>query len=282
MPGAPASMAKRAFLIGFPTQALSGTYQVTVGPDIEVAVETQLITIPITVTSVRFSFNGVLTSTPLAYTGATTAAQVLANLSTIAALAGKINVTGGNGGPYTVSFPGFADVQVALIGVSTFTGGTVSPTVLETTARLDTDLDVGVDILRGGDPTTGPLTAKTYANPLSTSPSSPPNSPGLGIVIPANSTITALLPITDQFKIVQGPAFDFNRHIQVFVDIVHSQDPDLEAVLIAPDGTEIRLFSNVGVNQRVTFDDFVSSPPPATGQVFQVATANPQIALSRL
>lgn len=188
MPGAPASIANRAFRVSFPNQTLSGTYQLTLG-------------------------------------------------SNIASSAGH---------------------------------------------RIDANLNVGVDILRGGDPSSGPLTAKTYKDPFSTTPASSPANPGLNKPIPANSTITTTIQIADQFKITQGPPADFNRHIQVFVDIAHSQDPDLAAVLIAPDGTEIRLFSNVGVNARLTFDDFVSSPPPSTGGVFQVGTNNPQIPLSRL
>src|SRR5207249_1111113 len=59
--------------------------------------------------STTLSFDGASATSPLAVTlgaGGTTAAAVLANLNTIAALKGNVSVTGNNGGPFTVTFTG--------------------------------------------------------------------------------------------------------------------------------------------------------------------------------
>lgn len=189
LPGAPASMANRAFRISFPAQQLSGTYQLTISSDIQSA------------------------------------------------------------------------------------GG----------ARLDSNLNVGLDILNGGTPATGTFTAKTYAIDQFTPPQ--PNTTDLPLVIPPGQTVSAAMEITDQFKIVQGTAGDpQSRRIQVSLNIARlSSNPDLNAVLVAPDGTEIRLFSAISIlsNQTITFDDFATSPV-APGGTFAVGTFNPQIPLGRL
>lgn len=184
-PGTPALFANRTFRLSFPTQTLSGVYQITIGSDIQ---------------------------TP----------------------------------------PG--------IGV-----------------KLDSNFNVGLDFLLGGSPSTGTFTATTYA-----SNNGLPNTDPTPILVPAFGSVTADLQINDQFKIVQGSASDSTRHIQLALDIAHSTDPDLAAVLIAPDGTEIRLFSNVGVFSRVTFDDFAVTPVATGGSTFDLGTFNPQIPLSRL
>ncbi len=143
--------------------------------------------------------------------------------------------------------------------------------------KIDSNFNVGLDFLQGGSPNTGTFTAATYA-----SNNGLPNTTLTPLSIPAFGTKTANLQIDDQFKIVQGSAADATRHIQLALDIAHSTDPDLAAVLIAPDGTRIRLFSNTGVFARVTFDDFGVTPVATGGSTFDLGTFNSQIPLSRL
>ena len=52
------------------------------------------------------------------------------------------------------------------------------------------------------------------------------------------------------------------RHVTVSVDITYPNDADLAAVLIAPDGTQVPLFANVGGQgfPNTTFDDAAETP----------------------
>ncbi len=54
--------------------------------------------------TVTFSYNGTAASSALTFSATATAASVQANLQTIAALTGKVTVTGPTGGPFIVSF----------------------------------------------------------------------------------------------------------------------------------------------------------------------------------
>ncbi len=192
VPGAPASMANRAFRITFPSQKLSGDYQINVGSNIQ-------------------------------------------------------------------SASGYS---------------------------VDTNLNAGLQILKGGDPTIGALTAVTYSAASPSTSVDPAQTSTTPVTIPANNGATPLvvtLDIKDQFKIVQGAAADVLNHIQLSLNISHSTDPDLSAVLIAPDGTRIQLFSSIGnFSNGVTFDDFAVTPVVTGTSTFQLGTLNPQIPLSRL
>jgi large repetitive protein len=125
----------------------------------------------------------------------------------------------------------------------------------ESGAALDTNLNAGVDLLKGFA-TTGLTAPITY-----TSADTPAAIPDLKSV---SSTIT----VPDSF-VIQGLTLTLN--------ITHARDPDLEAFLVAPDGTtKIQLFTNIGQTgtqanfTNTVFDDNAGTPiqnggPPFSG-----------------
>jgi subtilisin-like proprotein convertase family protein len=180
---------------------------------------------------------------------------------------------------FRISFP-----TQSLSGTYQVTLGSNISAASNLNVKIDNNLNAGLDALNGGTKATGVLQTKTYTP---SSPSPTPNTNTMPVVIPSNSapggnSVTVALEITDGFRIVQDP----NSRIQVTVNITRaSADPDLSAVLIAPDGTEIRLFTLLGgftTGGVKTFDDFASTPVQAGGTVFGLSTFNPQIPLSRL
>ena len=135
---------------------------------------------------------------------------------------------------------------------------------------LDQNLNAGLYIL---DPSRNPAKATTQETILA---SSTPQAAGtFPLAIPDASTtsnpdstvttnpgiLTSTLNVTDDFLI---------RNLTVQLNITHPNDPDLEATLIAPDGTTVKLFTNVGAGntnnhanfQDTIFDDAVNPPAP--------------------
>jgi subtilisin-like proprotein convertase family protein len=135
---------------------------------------------------------------------------------------------------------------------------------------LDTNLNVGLDMLRG--------TPSAGTQPESFSSTNVPMPIGGGA---AGQVTTSTLNVTDNF-VVQG--------LSVTLNITYPNDPDLQAVLVAPNGSQITLFSKVGSTApgranfiNTVFDDttFPVTPisqgaPPFTGRF------NPQEPLADL
>lgn len=59
-------------------------------------------------------------------------------------------------------------------------------------------------------------------------------------------TTTSIVTIQEPFQIAD---------LNVRLDITHPRDPDLDVFLIAPDGTRVELFTDVGTNKSVNFTD---------------------------
>jgi len=103
---------------------------------------------------------------------------------------------------------------------------------------LDTNLNAGVDALRGTS-STAPV-AVTFP------------SANVPVALTGGRTVSSQVTLTDDF-LVQG--------LTLTLDITDANDPDLSAVLIGPDGTTIPLFSGVGTTgtranfQNTVFDD---------------------------
>jgi subtilisin-like proprotein convertase family protein len=187
--GTPAALAKRTFQIGFPTQTLSGTYTVQLGPTVQDPIED----------------------------------------------------TFGN--------------------------------------AIDTNLNAGLEVLQGTDPTEATTTVNTFTN------SAP-------VTIQPGLTVTSQLSISDVYQIVQNAS----SHIQLQLDITYQPDPNLSAQLIAPNGTTIQLFTGVGgfgappqANfQNTIFDDFAQKPDGSPNPIqlgsppFAQGPFNPQKPLSNL
>jgi subtilisin-like proprotein convertase family protein len=115
---------------------------------------------------------------------------------------------------------------------------------------LDTNLNAGVDVLRG--------TSTTLPVPLTFNSSGP-------VTITAGKTVLSQITLSNDF-VIQG--------LTLTLDITYPFDPDLSAVLVAPDGTTIPLFTKVGTtgnNQNFTstvFDDSATTPISNGGPPF--------------
>jgi subtilisin-like proprotein convertase family protein len=175
-------------------------------------------------------------------------------------------------GNYSVELDSFLNPQTGVGLVSSIGEG------------VDTNLNAGVDVLKGGNPTTGSLTNNTY------------NSGQVSIPLPPGVT-TSVITVPDSFIIAQDQTFVQNpaqrHHIQLRLDITKQFDPDLKARLIAPDGTSIQLFTHVGTLgssnsnfSNTIFDDFTTVPIPSPIQngaaPFNVGPYSPQLPLSIL
>jgi subtilisin-like proprotein convertase family protein len=130
---------------------------------------------------------------------------------------------------------------------------------------VDQDQNAGLDALRSVSSTTSKTVEETFTS----------NTPA---AILQSSTTTATLNVTDSFVI---------RGLTLTLDITSTKDSDLIATLVAPDGTSVRLFTNLAGNNNVQgfadtiLDDNASTPiqiglPPFNG------TFNPQTPLLRL
>lgn len=77
---------------------------------------------------------------------------------------------------------------------------------------------------------------------------------GSPMSIPDESTITSTLTVPNEFEI---------SDVNVEIDITHATDQDLDVFLIAPDGTRVELFTDVGINGNnftsTTLDDQAST-----------------------
>ena len=165
--------------------------------------------------------------------------------------------TGLIGGPYTVT-PinartyqiGFPTQQLS----GTYTVTLDSSIQSASGFALDTNVNAGIDLLRGTSSNAPvPITFVSANVPVALAP-----------LKTSSSTIT----LTDDFV---------NQGLTLSLDITDTFDPDLSAVLIAPDGTTIPLFTAVGTNgnnQNFTstvFDDSAVTPiqngiPPFFGR----------------
>jgi subtilisin-like proprotein convertase family protein len=106
---------------------------------------------------------------------------------------------------------------------------TIAPSVQDHLGEaVDTNENAGLDVLRGANPTAANTTliSHAYNGPKVTL------SPGKTAAIPIN--------FNPEVFAIQGAA--------VQLDITYPFDPDLEATLVAPDGTRIQLFTRVGNN----------------------------------
>jgi subtilisin-like proprotein convertase family protein len=132
---------------------------------------------------------------------------------------------------------------------------------------VDVNLNAGLDVLRGVNPTsaaTVPIVA---------------DSGTLSLSLPPGRTTEALIQVDDNFPIQSMTA---RLNISAF------NDPDLEASLVGPDGTVVRLFTNVGQVgsppfsdfQDTTFDDAASTPIQLGRPPFNIGRFNPQTPLS--
>jgi subtilisin-like proprotein convertase family protein len=129
---------------------------------------------------------------------------------------------------------------------------------------VDSNLNAGVDLLKG-TPSGGIVPVTDNASTVPTS-------------IVAQKTVASTITIPDNF-ILQG--------LTLSLSITYPHDPDLTAVLVAPDGTRVQLFSGIGSTgtqanfSNTLFDDFATTPIQNGGPPF-FGSFNPQQPLSQL
>ena len=128
---------------------------------------------------------------------------------------------------------------------------------------VDRSLNAGLDTLRSV-PSAGSV-------PITYSSSDSPT-------ITKSSTITSIIHISDTYLL---------QSATVQVNITFPNDPDLEATLIAPDGTAVKLFTQVGNSgtkanfSNTIFDDNATTPIRSGGPPF-FGRYNPQLPLAAL
>ncbi|HZU35062.1 MAG TPA: DUF642 domain-containing protein, partial [Gemmataceae bacterium] len=152
---------------------------------------------------------------------------------------------------------------------------TLAPTMKDTAGNLvDTNQNAGLYTLNGFDPTSLSYASSTY------------QLNNLSVTIPAGKTVASTISVADAFKILQNKS----NPIMAQLSITDANDPDLSAQLIAPDGTVIQLFSNVGgfgspshANfSSTTFSDFATTPIQLGTPPFDTGPYDPQQPLSAL
>ncbi|MCY2951172.1 MAG: proprotein convertase P-domain-containing protein [Planctomycetota bacterium] len=125
--------------------------------------------------------------------------------------------------------------------------------------QLDTNLNAGVAMLRGEVP-------MVTADPVRT----PVVFPSANVPLEIGSLTTPGTVVESQIVIPSDQGFPI-QYAQVQLDITYANDPDLEAVLIAPDGAIISLFWGVGTGintadfDQTSFVDELNVTPIANG-----------------
>ena len=149
--------------------------------------------------------------------------------------------------------------------------------------RLDSNLNAGLDILRGGSILSGPVVTRTYPSTVAAVTIAPAVNPTLGIP----SVQSMPISIADAFLLQQTA----DKRIQIKLNISYPNTPDLVATLIAPDGTRLQIFSGVGTPPTLPQANFVNTllddapgntPIQFAGAPFDTGPYNPQLPLSRL
>jgi subtilisin-like proprotein convertase family protein len=133
---------------------------------------------------------------------------------------------------------------------------------------LDSNQNAGLDLLRN-TPTTGTLQIEygsTNSFPLQIGP---------------GGAITSTINVNDDFVIPNVPDSDpaATSVLEVQLDIKYRRIQDLEATLIAPDGTQIELFQNVGNGQdmrNVVFADNATTPIQSGNAPFGTPAPQPE------
>jgi subtilisin-like proprotein convertase family protein len=145
------------------------------------------------------------------------------------------------------------------------------------------NLNAGVDVLKGTSATGIIATTTTVYNAVSV-PVAIPKPPSAA----GTSTLVSQIVVPDNF-LIQGVTSTGLPGVTVTLNITFANDPDLAAVLIAPDGTMIPLFTHVGLGTNkanftgTILEDTVNPPSPIdSGGAPFFGTYNPETPLSDL
>ena len=227
----------RTFQIGFPTERFSGTYSILVGPDKlgNYITDYDLNSATPTSPGTGYAVGDILT-----VTGGTSTAPAQLQVTSVGAGGAITSVMAIQAGSYTVN-------PTNPVSVTTTGAGTGAAFNLTFGHQVDSNLNAGVDLLRGGDPNNGTILPNAFASGT------------INKTLPAGQTIDSVINVPASF-LVQGAT--------VQLSIQHAFDPDLQATLIGPDGTSVLLFSGVGNTGATPHANF-------TGTVFDDTATNP-------
>ncbi len=216
------------FQIGFPTQTASGTYSFVYGPDslANYIKDTQLNTGTLANGGSGYNVGDVLTV--IGGTATTAAAQF-----TVAAVNASGTITA-----IELLQPGSYSVMPANPVATTDSGSGINATLnLDFGNEVDTNMNAGVALLEGGNTINGTLLPNVYLSGTIDTP------------IPADTTTDSTINVPSSY-LVEG--------VTLSLTILHKNDPDLTATLIAPNGTAVQLFTDVGttgVTPHANFTD---------------------------
>src|SRR6185312_130844 len=153
---------------------------------------------------------------------------------------------------------------------------------------IDSNLNAGLDVLRGGNPTSGIKTNSSYTASFAGAASTIPAASG-------NVAGVADFPIAvpDIFAIALSTGHQVSVQLNISDTVSDNTSVvDLVGELIAPDGTVIRLFTNVGNPTRnppgtlwfsnTLFSDVGNTPIQSGFQPFDSGPYNPQFPLDNL
>jgi sugar lactone lactonase YvrE/subtilisin-like proprotein convertase family protein len=132
----------------------------------------------------------------------------------------------------------------------------IAPTVASQNGDLlDTNQNAGLFVLQGQNPNVLTTTTVTHTY------SGPP------VTLTPGKTTSIPLNFPEQFVIRQNTTLELN--------ITYPHDPDLAAVLVAPDGSQVKLFTNVGNNgTKANFTNTIFSDTATTPIELGVAPFN--------
>ncbi len=174
---------------------------------------------------------------------------------------------------FKVSFP-----QQQLSGTYTLV---FAPTATDTNGNaVDTNTNAGLDVLRGQSPAVGQLVNNVYDSNNSRYKGNTP------VAITPGKRAVATITIPDTFAIQQATLqLTIQDNSNVSGDAL---DPHLTATLVGPDGTTVRLFTQVGDFRKpngftnTVFSDTASTPIQNGVPPFSNGPYNPQTPLSAL
>ncbi len=140
---------------------------------------------------------------------------------------------------FRISFPvqQFSGSYSLVVGpVNNVINPTLNKTITDNAGNaIDNNLNAGLYVLRGTDPTNASTQTHSYSTPIINQTFLPGGA--------ASSTIT----VPDDFIITQ----DALNHIQLQLTVNHQNVPDLVGTLTGPDGTTVTLFTNDGINGAI-------------------------------
>jgi hypothetical protein len=194
---------------------------------------------------------------------------------------------------YRITFP-----AQALSGTYTIE---IDPYIVSTTllpgganryAYIDTNRNAGLDVLRGGSPTTGVATNSTYNASFNAATTPTSTIPAASGAVPSMKEYPLTVPNTEAFLIALSAGHQIEVQLNVSSSIADNTNVvNLSGELEAPDGTVVRLFTNVGNGTRppgtlwfsnTLFNDTGNTPIQVGFQPFDSGPYNPQFPLGNL